>query len=294
MHMGQYPDFSSASPCLPFTPFLPPTAMHPQAASAMMNRIPLSQKGPGNNKPAKEIPDKSKTEIPCDRYLKRFQIWDHEELEYVPYDSSANTSSPAPKEEDKTNYFYIDSRFLTERCTSNVLSVDCVWLLYSWSEGLGDKFQQAVACFLAVCPSPSTIWRRHISILVYSVTVGDDFFRSDPEVLVTSFFPKLSVMRKTLATTKSFVLSDKTRTLEEYLRVMKSVGLNEIDEEDCMFIGTSSILTLITQDSNLVWYDPASQGIDRACRGSHVIPRGTVQTNVCVILNLIPLADAVN
>ncbi len=59
-------------------------------------------------------------------------------------------------------------------------------------------------------------------------------------------------MRKTLATTKSFVLSDKTRTLEEYLRVMKSVGLNEIDEEDCMFIGTSSILTLITQDSNLV------------------------------------------
>ncbi|PBK82389.1 P-loop containing nucleoside triphosphate hydrolase protein [Armillaria gallica] len=198
MHMGQYPDLSSASPCLPFTPFLPPTAMHPQAASGMMNGIPLPQKGPGNKKPAKEIPDKSKTEIPCDRYLKRFQIWDLEELEYVPYDSSANTSSPAPKEEDKTNYFYIDSRFLTERSEAKV------WVT---------NFSKPLLAFLRV-------------------TVGDDFFRSEPEVLVTSFFPKLSVMRKTLATTKSFVLSDKTRTLEEYLHVMKSVGLNEIDEED--------------------------------------------------------------
>ena len=74
----------------------------------------------------------------------------------------------------------------------------------------------------------------HIPILVCRVTVGDDFFSSDPEVLVTSLFPKLSLMRKTLATTKSFVLSDKAHTLEEYFHVMKSVGLNDIDEKDCM------------------------------------------------------------
>ncbi|KAK0451616.1 P-loop containing nucleoside triphosphate hydrolase protein [Armillaria borealis] len=211
MHMGQYPDFSSASPRLPFTPFLPPTAMHPQAASAM-NRIPIPQKGPANNKAAKEIPDKSKTEIPCDRYLKRFQIWDLEELEYVPYDSSANTSPLAPKEEDKTNYFYIDSRYLTERSEAKV------WVT---------NFSKPLLAFLRV-------------------TVGDDFFRSEPEVLVTSFFPKLSLMRKTLATTKSFVLSDKSHTLEEYLHVMKSVGLNDIDEED------STLSDMIEQVKELV------------------------------------------
>ena len=97
--------------------------MHPRDASARMQHVP--QKGPGNNKVVKEIPDKSKTEFPCDRYLRRFQIWDPAELEYVPYDSSANTSPPATKEEDKTNYFYIDSRYKIERCTPNVLSVDC-------------------------------------------------------------------------------------------------------------------------------------------------------------------------
>ncbi|KAK0223728.1 P-loop containing nucleoside triphosphate hydrolase protein [Armillaria fumosa] len=126
-------------------------------------------------------PDKSKTEIVCDRYLRRFQIWDPEKFEYVPYDPSENThdSDTTPKKEDEANYFYIDTR----------------------------------------------------------VTIGDDFFSAKPEYLVTSFFPKLSSMRKKLATALSFALSDKAHTRDECLQIMKSVGINnmyedEVDDDD--------------------------------------------------------------
>ncbi|KAK0223734.1 P-loop containing nucleoside triphosphate hydrolase protein [Armillaria fumosa] len=212
MHMGQYPDFSSAAPGLPLTAFVPSTAMHSRAASARMNGIPGPQRRARNNKDMKEIPDKSKTEISCDHYLKRFQIWDLEDLAYVPYDWSANTSPPAPKEEDKTNYFYIDSRYKNEQSEAEV------WMT---------NFSKPLLAFLRV-------------------TVGDDFFRSEPEVLITSLFPKLSLMRKTLATTKTFVSSDQAHTREEYLHIMKFAGLNQIDEED------STLSDMIQQVKELI------------------------------------------
>ncbi|KAK0205262.1 P-loop containing nucleoside triphosphate hydrolase protein [Desarmillaria ectypa] len=201
MHMGPYPDYSSSSESPPFTPFLQSTAVYPQTASAMMNGIPIAPKESGQEKIAREknpISDKSKTEIAGGRYLKRFQIWDLEESGYVPYDPSANASSPAHREEDRTNYFYIDTRYQNERYMPNV------WVT---------NFSKPLLAFMRV-------------------TVGDDFFCKEPEVLVTSFFPKLPSMRKRLATAQSFVLSDKMHTLEECLQIMKSVGLNDVEEEN--------------------------------------------------------------
>ncbi|KAK0236428.1 P-loop containing nucleoside triphosphate hydrolase protein [Armillaria nabsnona] len=144
-------------------------------------------------------PDKSKTEIVCDRYLRRFQVWDPEELEYVPYDPSGNThnSETTPKKEDETNYFYIDTRYHSKR------SEPKVWVT---------NFSEPLLAFLRV-------------------SVGDDFFSRKPEFLVTDFFPKLSLMRKKLATARSFALSDKTHTHDEYLQIMKSVGINDMDSD---------------------------------------------------------------
>lgn len=188
-----------------------------KTSKAMMNGIPTMRKGSDKStKEKKPMPDKSKTEIPCDHYLKRFQIWDLEEFRYVPYDPSANASPPAPKEEDKNKYFYIDTRYEHERAEPKV-----------WVTNFG---------------KPSLAFLR--------VTVGDTFFYQEPEYLVTSFFPKLSLMRKTLATAQSFALSDKTYTQEECLQVVKAVGLNDVGEENCMPSITSSIPTLIMQHSN--------------------------------------------
>ncbi|KAK0451608.1 P-loop containing nucleoside triphosphate hydrolase protein [Armillaria borealis] len=145
-------------------------------------------------------PDKSKTEIVRDRYLRRFQVWDPEELEYVPYDPSGNThvSETTSKKEDETNYFYIDTRYQSKR------SEPRVWVT---------NFSKPLLSFLRV-------------------SVGDDFFSTKPEYLVTSFFPKLSLMRKKLATARSFALSDKTHTHDECLQIMKSVGINDMDEDE--------------------------------------------------------------
>ncbi|KAK0469251.1 P-loop containing nucleoside triphosphate hydrolase protein [Desarmillaria tabescens] len=180
----------------PMSPFLPSDAVFPHTVRTTMNGINIAQKGPAV-KEKKPIPDKSKTEVPCDRYLKRFQIWDPEDFEYVPYDLSVNESSPTPKEEDHVNYFYLDMRYKNER---------------SEPEAWVTNFSKPSLAFLRI-------------------TVGDDFFLKEPEVLVTSLFPKLSLMRKTLATAHSFLLSDKTHTPEECLHIMKSVGLNRIEEE---------------------------------------------------------------
>ncbi|KAK0484857.1 P-loop containing nucleoside triphosphate hydrolase protein [Armillaria novae-zelandiae] len=214
MHMAQYPALASAALHLPpnSATFLPDSAMHPQATGARMNGMPVSQRRPRKAQSIKEIPDKSKTEIPCDRYLKRFQIFAPGQLAYVPYDWSKNTSPSAPKEEDKTNYFYIDSRYLTEQSEAEV------WMT---------NFSKPLLAFLRA-------------------TVGDDFFHSEPEVLVTSVFPKLSLMRKTLATTKAFVSSEEAHTLEEYLHIMKFAGLNEIDEKE------STLSDMIQQVEELI------------------------------------------
>ncbi|KAK0194285.1 P-loop containing nucleoside triphosphate hydrolase protein [Armillaria mellea] len=145
-------------------------------------------------------PDKSKTEIACDRYLRRFQVWDPEELEYVPYDPSGNThgSETTPKKEDEANYFYIDTRYQSKR------SEPRIWVT---------NFSKPLLSFLRV-------------------TVGDDFFSSEPEYLVTSFFPKLSLMRKKLETARSFALSDKMHMHDECLQIMKSVGINDMHEDE--------------------------------------------------------------
>ncbi|KAK0499925.1 P-loop containing nucleoside triphosphate hydrolase protein [Armillaria luteobubalina] len=145
-------------------------------------------------------PDKSKTEIACDGYLRRFQIWDPQELEYIPYDPSGNThdSETTLENEDEANYFYLDTRYESKR------SEPKVWVT---------NFSEPLLSF-------------------FRATIGDDFFYAKPEYLVTSFFPKLSLMRKKLATVRSFALSDKTHTRDECLQIMKSVGINNIDEDE--------------------------------------------------------------
>ncbi|KAK0469259.1 P-loop containing nucleoside triphosphate hydrolase protein [Desarmillaria tabescens] len=191
---GDTPSSITLNECRPSSP---PTEVESDSDSETTSHTEKDETTTNEKKPK---PDKSKTEIACDRYLKRFQIWDPEEFEYVPYDPSSNAESPsqaAPKEEDKTNYFYIDERYHNERSQLKV------WVT---------KFSKPLLAFLRV-------------------TVGDDFFDNKPEFLVTSFFPKLSLMRKTLDIARSFALSDKTPAREECLQIAKSVGLNDLDED---------------------------------------------------------------
>ncbi|OJA20325.1 hypothetical protein AZE42_05439 [Rhizopogon vesiculosus] len=60
----------------------------------------------------------SKTQQVGDHYLTRFQIWDPKDYVWEPYDPS-QIKHIAPRE-DLYNYFYLDVRYMNERCMYHI------------------------------------------------------------------------------------------------------------------------------------------------------------------------------
>lgn len=60
--------------------------------------------------PESKEPDLTKTQIECDRYLKRFRVWDIVQYKWVAYDPSG-IEKPKESEKDPKNYFYVDIRY---------------------------------------------------------------------------------------------------------------------------------------------------------------------------------------
>ncbi|THU94882.1 hypothetical protein K435DRAFT_779208, partial [Dendrothele bispora CBS 962.96] len=131
-----------------------------------------------------------KTQIEYDRYIHKFELFDSDKYEYVPWDPTTYNPPPPPKE-DLHNYFHVVSRYDSESSVTPKL------LINNWSKTL---------------------------VRFMRTFVGEPFFDSRPEYKVQRFFPKLEQLRTKWNEAKSALSMESMLSLDEKVALAKALG----------------------------------------------------------------------
>ncbi|THU79024.1 hypothetical protein K435DRAFT_875975 [Dendrothele bispora CBS 962.96] len=152
-----------------------------------------------------------KTQIEYDRYIHKFELFDSDKYEYVPWDPTTYNPPPPPKE-DLHNYFHVVSRYDSESSVTPGL------LINNWSETLV-RFMRHVV-------SNNVYQRILLSYTQHSTRtfIGEPFFDSRPEYKVQRFFPKLEQLRAKWNEAKSALSMESMLSLDEKVALAKALG----------------------------------------------------------------------
>jgi hypothetical protein len=164
-----------------------------------------------------------KTQEPCHHFMKRFQLWDEEDWEWVPYDPSSYIPPP-PEVQDDYNYFYLNVRWKSPAgIDSQIKSAGSFFnRLHSRTHLCALKVESTFARFFPVRSYPICFYAVSSLIMFCRSYIGDDFFSDDCERSVRSFFKYILELKAKLIEIQN-ACADKFSP-EERLKSAKDAG----------------------------------------------------------------------